>query len=59
MNGIKSDQKKTKEFRKQNLRSTVKHSGGVVMVWGSTVHSGICNIEFMHGIVDQNKYIDI
>ncbi|GFX08436.1 transposable element Tcb1 transposase [Trichonephila clavipes] len=43
----------------KNLRSTVKHGGGSVMVWGCMASNGVGNLVFIDGIMDPKLYIDI
>ena len=43
-------------FKPQNLKSTVKHGGGSVMVWGCMASNGVGKMKFVEGIMDQYKY---
>ncbi|GFV61560.1 transposable element Tcb1 transposase [Trichonephila clavipes] len=43
----------------KNLRPTVKHGGGSVMVWGRMASNGVGNLVFIDGIMDHKLYIDI
>lgn len=43
----------------KNTKKTVKHGGGGLMVWGCIAASGVGNLEFVDGVMDQYKYIDI
>ncbi|GFU69957.1 transposable element Tcb1 transposase [Trichonephila clavipes] len=43
----------------KNLRPTVKHGGGSVIVWGCMASNGVGNLVFMDGIMDHKLYIDI
>ncbi|GFX12405.1 transposable element Tcb1 transposase [Trichonephila clavipes] len=43
----------------KNLRLTVKHGGGSVIVWGCMASNGVGNLVFIDGIMDHKLYIDI
>ncbi|GFU86386.1 transposable element Tc1 transposase [Trichonephila clavipes] len=43
----------------KNLRPTVKHGGGSVMVWGCMASNGVGNLVFIDGIMDHMLFIDI
>ncbi|GFX71525.1 transposable element Tcb1 transposase [Trichonephila clavipes] len=43
----------------KNLRPTVKHGGGSVMVLGGMASNGVGNLIFIDGIMDHKLYIDI
>ncbi|GFY09625.1 transposable element Tcb1 transposase [Trichonephila clavipes] len=43
----------------KNLRPTVKHGGGSVIVWGCIASNGVGNFVFIDGIMDHKLYIDI
>jgi transposase len=47
------------ELEKKNLKVTVKHGGGSVMVWGCFAASGIGSLVFIDGIMNSDVYIDI
>lgn len=42
-----------------NLRPTIKHGGGSVMVWGCMSANGVGNLVFIDGILNQYGYINI
>lgn len=43
----------------RNLRSTVKHGGGNVLVWGCMAASGVGNLHFIEGAMNKFMYRDI
>ena len=47
------------ELEKKNLKVTVKHGGGSVMVWGCFAASGVGSLVFIDGIMNSAAYIDI
>lgn len=47
------------ELVSKNLKPTVKHGGGSVMVWGSFSASGPGALHFIDGIMNQHVYLDI
>ncbi|CAK9815645.1 Transposable element Tc1 transposase [Anthophora plagiata] len=47
------------ELELKNLRSTVKHGGGSVMVWGCMSANGPGNLVFINGTMDKIKYLNI
>ncbi|GFT31376.1 transposable element Tc1 transposase [Trichonephila clavipes] len=51
--------KSNEELRRQNLKPTVKHDGGSVMVRGSFSAAGPGTLHFVEGRMDQNVYLDI
>ena len=48
-----------KEYEVRNLKGTVKHGGGSVMVWGCMSASGVGNLVFIDGIMDHKVYIKL
>lgn len=51
--------KPNEELREENLRPTVKHGGGSIMVWGSMSAAGPGNLHIINGIMDHKKYLEI
>ncbi len=48
------------KFERKNIKSTVKHRGGAVTVWGCfAAISGMGILVFIGGIMNADKYIDI
>jgi len=47
------------EMEVKNLRVTVKHGGGSIMIWGCMAAGGTGNLVFIDGIMDKYKYLDI
>ncbi|GBP15725.1 Transposable element Tc1 transposase, partial [Eumeta japonica] len=43
----------------KNLKPTVKHGGGGVMVWGCMSSKGVGNLEFIESTMDHRAYLDI
>lgn len=46
-------------LKEKNLKGTVKHGGGGVMVWGCMAANGVGSLCFIDGIMNHRKYIDI
>lgn len=54
--GRKNDWKKQNtELEPRNLRPTIKHNGGSVLIWGCMASSGVGNVVFIDGIMDKTK----
>lgn len=51
--------KPNEELNKENLRPTVKHGGGSVMVWGCMSAAGVGNLVFIEGNMDKTAYLTI
>lgn len=47
------------ELQIQNLRGTVKHGGGHVMVWGCMSSSGVGSLHCIEGNMDKFQYLNI
>lgn len=47
------------ELTNKNLKPTVKHGGGSVMVWACMAASGVGNLVFIEGIMDKHMYLKI
>ena len=47
------------ELEKQNIRPTVKHGGGHLMVWGCMSYNGVGNLAFIEGNMNALMYIGI
>lgn len=51
--------KPNEELNMKNVVSTVKHSGGNVLVWGCMAASGVGNLVFIDSIMDKWIYLNI
>lgn len=51
--------KPREEFKIENLKSTVKHGGGSVMVWGCVSAFGVGSLEFIDGKMNKWHYLNI
>ncbi|XP_043516826.1 uncharacterized protein LOC122532274 [Frieseomelitta varia] len=51
--------KQNREFELKNLKGTVKHGWGSVMVWGCMAANGVGNLVFIDGIMDKMNYLNI
>lgn len=47
------------ELQKQNLKATVKHGGGSVMVWACMSAAGVGNLIFIEETMNKSVYLDI
>lgn len=47
------------EFEKKNIRATVKHGGGSVMVWGCMSAAGVGQLAFIDGIMNKESYVEL
>ncbi len=52
-------EKKNEEFKHTNLRPTVKHGGGSVMVWACISSFGVGDLIFIDGTVNKEYYLPI
>lgn len=51
--------KPNEEYKKKNLKPTMKHGGGSVMVWSCMSAAGPGNLHIINGIMDQRVYLEI
>lgn len=51
--------KPNQEMDPKNLRPTVKHGGGHVMVWGACSAAGVGKLHFVEGNMDKIQYLNI
>ena len=51
--------KANKELDPKNMRGTVKHGGGSVLVWGCMAASGVGKLVMIDGIMNQYSYLKI
>ncbi|CAH2092269.1 unnamed protein product [Euphydryas editha] len=51
--------KPNEELQPQNLRPTVKHGNGKVMVWGCMGATGVGKLVFIDGIINKESYLNI
>jgi len=47
------------EFKLKNLKPTMTHGGGSLMVWGCISSKGMGELVFIDGILNKNKYLSI
>ena len=47
------------EFNHQNIKATVKHGGGSVMVWGCISSTGVGSLYFIESKMDKFVYLNI
>lgn len=52
-------EKPNEELKEKNLKATVKHGGGSVMVWGCMSASGVGQLCIIDGVMDHTKYLSI
>lgn len=57
--GRKVWRKPNTELDPKNIKSTVKHGGGSVMVWGCIASSGVGELVFIDKIMDKHLYLNI
>lgn len=51
--------KPNEELKLKNMKATVKHGGGGVMMWGCMSSAGVGNMHFIEGNMNQYMYLDI
>lgn len=51
--------KANKELEEKNLKKTVKHGGGNVMVWGCCAASGVGQLAFIEGNMDKHGFLNV
>ena len=51
--------KPNEELKIKNMKATVKHGGGGVMLWGCMSSTGAGNMHFIEGNMNQHVYLDI
>lgn len=51
--------RKGERLNPKNIKGTVKHGGGSVLVWGCMSATGVGSLVFIEGIMDHKVYIDI
>lgn len=51
--------KPNEELKLKNMKATVKHGGGGVMLWGCMSSAGVGDLHFIEGNMNQFMYLDI
>jgi len=51
--------KANEEFKLKNLKPTMTHGGGSLMIWGCISSKGVGELVFTDGILNKNKYLSI
>lgn len=51
--------KKNTQMECKNLRATIKHGGGSILVWGCMSAAGTGDLVFIDDIMDKNIYLNI
>lgn len=51
--------KKNEELKAINVRASVKHGGGSIMVWGCMAASGVGKLQILDGNMDRFKYLQV
>lgn len=51
--------KPNEELKLKNMKATLKHGGGGVMLWGCMSSAGVGNIHFIEGNMNQYMYLNI
>ena len=60
MDGVKHVwQQPGEEYKDKCVLPTVKHGGGIVMVWGCISAAGTGELQFTEGTMNDNMYCDI
>ena len=52
-------QRKGEAFNPKNIVPTVKHGGGSIMLWGCFAASGTGSLVRVHGIMEEENYLEI
>jgi hypothetical protein len=51
--------KENEEFKFKNMKPTVKHDDGNMLMWGCNSTFGTGELVFIDSIMDKNKYLNI